>query len=191
MPDIKDNHYQQELWKLFLDGDTKSFEALYHHYVQLLYHYGRKFTSNELIIEDAIHEVFLSIWKGRVSIPVPISVRYYLYACLKRAIFRQFSKFDVQSESLVQEEYRNALSPEISMEDQMMNRESEVSKMAEFRDSYNKLSQPQQQAVFLKFYQGKSTLEIAEIMGMGKDAIYKLIQRALVLMKKNLPMIFL
>jgi RNA polymerase sigma factor (sigma-70 family) len=190
MPDIKDNHYQQELWKLFLGGDKKSFEAIYHHYVQLLYNYGRKFSTDEQVIEDAIHEVFLSIWKGRANLAVPVSVRYYLCTSLKRAIVRQFSKLDLQSGPLVQEEYQNTLSPEISIEEQIIDRENAVSKMAEVKDSYNKLSQAQQQAVFLKFYQGKSTEEIAGIMGMGRQAIYKLIQRAIVQMRKSMPIFF-
>jgi len=190
MPDIKDNHYQQELWKLFLNGDKKAFEAIYHHYVHPLYLYGRKFSTDEQIIEDAIHDVFLSIWQGKANIAIPLSVRYYLYASLKRAIVRQFGKLDVLSESQVSEEYHNALFVEDSIERQIMDTESKVHKMAEVKNSYNQLSGAQQQAIFLKFYQGKSTDEIAGIMGIGREAIYKLIQRGLRQMRNSFRMFF-
>lgn len=55
-------------WRQFVSGDNDSYCWIYNTYVQILYRYGLRFTSDSEIIKDCIQEVFTSLYKtGTVS----------------------------------------------------------------------------------------------------------------------------
>ena len=45
-------------WSQFIAGDNDSYSWLYNEYVQTLYQYSLRFTSNPELIKDCIQEVF-------------------------------------------------------------------------------------------------------------------------------------
>ena len=52
-------------WRQFVSGDNESYSWIYTTYVQILYRYGLRFTSDPEIIKDCIQEVFTSLYKNR------------------------------------------------------------------------------------------------------------------------------
>ena len=49
-------------WRQFVSGDNESYSWIYTTYVQILYRYGLRFTSDPEIIKDCIQEVFTSLY---------------------------------------------------------------------------------------------------------------------------------
>ncbi|MDD3945874.1 MAG: hypothetical protein PHS38_14355 [Bacteroidales bacterium] len=50
-----------EVWKEFREGDMEAFQKIYNGFLEKLYAYGSKLTSNFAVVEDSIQELFLAI----------------------------------------------------------------------------------------------------------------------------------
>lgn len=166
------------LWSLLVKGDRQAFKALYRQYVQVLYHYGRRYTNDDSLIEDAIHDVFCNLWKSREGLCVPISVRFYLYACFRRVLHKILRKKEIMMEDhRSAENYCQADGP-VTIEEELVLQEDQLMMKSKLKVSWGKLSVNQRKAVYLKFVKKKTAAEISDEMGLGKEAVYKMIQRA-------------
>ena len=58
-------------WQLFLKGDDDAYAWLYSRYVQQLYQYGCRFTTDTEMVKDCVQDVFVNVYrqKDRYSSP--------------------------------------------------------------------------------------------------------------------------
>ena len=57
----------QELWQAFLSSDKEAFACLFEEYADAMYAYGCKMTSDAELVKDAIQDVFVKLYKNRLS----------------------------------------------------------------------------------------------------------------------------
>lgn len=173
------------IWKRFQSGDEEAFGILYGRYVQVIYNYGRRYSDDEALLEDCIHALFLDLWENRANLSVPNSIRYYLYASIKRRIYRESQK----RKELTCENFPNVerISAEMnsSIEDLMVQTQSKIQQKASLKQGLRLLTANQRKAILLKFYRNLPFQEIALVMNMSIDNVYKLVSRGLVVLKKN------
>ncbi|GAB3529471.1 sigma-70 family RNA polymerase sigma factor [Pontibacter brevis] len=179
------NEAERNLWKLFQAGDHDAFAAIYQSYVQVIYNYCRKFSDDEVLIEDCIHGLFLDMWKNRENLSVPTSIRYYLYASVKRRIYKEVLKrkdvlFDdyTHLEAALKETGATA-------EEKIINSQGKAQQKASLKQGLLLLSENQRKAILLKFYKNLSFQEISAVMNLSTDNIYKLVSRGIAVLKKN------
>ena len=79
-------------WRQFVSGDNESYSWIYTTYVQILYRYGLRFTSDPEIIKDCIQEVFTSLYKNRNSLITPDNIKVYLFVSVKNCLIRTLYK---------------------------------------------------------------------------------------------------
>lgn len=79
-------------WRQFVSGDNESYSWIYTTYVQILYRYGLRFTSDPEIIKDCIQEVFTSLYKNRNNLITPDNIKVYLFVSLKNCLIRTLYK---------------------------------------------------------------------------------------------------
>ena len=60
--EINYNVSENILWMSFKNGDDRSFELIYRKYADALFRYGIQFTSNESLVKDAIHDVYVKLY---------------------------------------------------------------------------------------------------------------------------------
>ena len=53
------------MWSDILGDDQKGLKSLYDQYFDNLYSFGCSFYSDQMLVEDCIQELFLSIWEKR------------------------------------------------------------------------------------------------------------------------------
>ena len=53
------------LWQAFKRGEREAFELLYKKYFKILGAYGLRLNSNKDLVEDAIHDVFIELWRRK------------------------------------------------------------------------------------------------------------------------------
>lgn len=173
------------LWELFQAGDQNAFATIYNDYVQVIYNYSRRFSDNEELIEDCIHGLFLDMWKNRVNLSQPASIRYYLYASIKRRIYKEVLK----RKDILFDDYSNlevALKDSsASIEDQLISRQGKALQKTNLKQGLLQLSENQRKAILLKFYKNLSFQEISAVMNMSTDNIYKLVSRGISVLKKT------
>ena len=148
---------------------------MYNEHFALLNNYGYKFTRDVSLIEDSVHDLFVRLWATRQNLGNPVSVRNYLFKSLRHILLRKMQKKARLSERLREEYYQFQVSfvqhPPASMEDKELQQQ--------VRCIIDGLPARQQEIIYLRFYEGLSYDEIADIMSISVSSTYKLLYKAL------------
>jgi RNA polymerase sigma factor (sigma-70 family) len=184
----KSNHI---LWSKFKEGDIDALTMLYKEYTNELYSYGLKIINDEDLVKDCIQEVFIQLIDKRESLQITSRVHLYLFKSLRNKLFEESrSKHKRQDilrlQLVVDEPY------EPSTEQQLINSEEKKNNQVEIANAIHKLTERQQEVIFLKFTEGFDYDEIAELLNIDIASVRTLVYRSLKNIKKLLgPKAFL
>ncbi|BDD12194.1 DNA-directed RNA polymerase sigma-70 factor (plasmid) [Fulvitalea axinellae] len=165
-------------WRSFKKGNISVFGDIYEEHIDALYAYGHKIESNPDKVKDCIHDVFLDIWEHREQLSDTSSIRYYLFKALRRRIIytkTRLSRF-ISSDNL-QGEFK--LTVELSHEDDIISEENKKERIDFYQNAVNNLSPKQREIIYLKFQQGFTNGEIAEMTQMNYQSVSNSLNRAL------------
>ena len=175
---------EQTLWKDMISGNKKSFEDLYKQYFQALINYGFRITKNENLIEDAVQELFISIWNNRTNLSEVNEVKFYLFRSLKNRILRQLEKdiFDKSEDVDVYLDFLNS----ISEEQKKIDSEQFDANLDTLQRAIAHLPIRQQEVINLKYYHDFTLDEIAKLMDVNKQSVSNLLFRSYAILRKLL-----
>jgi RNA polymerase sigma factor (sigma-70 family) len=167
---------EQALWKDMISGNKRAFENLYKQYFQALISYGFRITQNENLIEDAIQEVFISLWNNRSHLSEVNEVKFYLFRSLKNRIVRQLER-DIFDKSEDIDTYLDFL---ISISDEQKKIDSEQydADLDTLQKAIAHLPIRQQEVINLKYYHDFTLDEIAKLMDVNKQSVSNLLFRS-------------
>ena len=99
----------QELVAQFCSGDDKAYAELYDMYIQMLYNYGLKLTSDQELLKDCVHDVFVKVYLKRNDKNAIKNLCSYLLISLKNRLLDEFRRQTFTTPNEVEEyEYRRA-----------------------------------------------------------------------------------
>ena len=173
---------EQTLWKDMISGNKKSFEDLYNQYFQALINYGFRITKNENLIEDAVQELFISIWNNRTNLSEVNEVKFYLFRSLKNRILRQLEK-DIFDKSEDVDVYLDLLIS-ISEEQKKIDSEKLNTNLDTLQRAIAHLPIRQQEVINLKYYHDFTLEEIAKLMDVNKQSVSNLLFRSYAILRK-------
>ena len=175
---------EQTLWKDMISGNKKSFEDLYKQYFQALINYGFRITKNENLIEDAVQELFISIWNNRTNLSEVNEVKFYLFRSLKNRILRQLERdiFDKSEDIDVYLDFLNS----ISEEQKKIDSEQFDANLDTLQRAIAHLPIRQQEVINLKYYHDFTLEEIAKLMDVNKQSVSNLLFRSYAILRKLL-----
>lgn len=78
----------KDIWEAFRSGDESSLQRIFDKYYTPLFNYGHKFSADDHLIEDALQNLFVKLWKNRDGIKDTGSVKNYLYKSFRRVLLR-------------------------------------------------------------------------------------------------------
>jgi RNA polymerase sigma factor (sigma-70 family) len=174
---------EKEHWQNIETGDQNAYSEVYIFYYKRLYNYGRKFTPDTAMIEDAINDVFIMVWKNRQRLSAINSPQSYLFSSFRNSLFKKLA--------LQQKKFAHSISGEpeeieFSIESIIIERETDDHLRERIEKALTTLTSRQREAIFLRFYEGVSYAEIATIMNVSVKASYKIMARALAELKDAL-----
>ena len=175
---------EQTLWKDMISGNKKSFEDLYNQYFQALINYGFRITKNENLIEDAVQELFISIWNNRTNLSEVNEVKFYLFRSLKNKILRQLEK-DIFDKSEDVDVYLDLLIS-ISEEQKKIDSEQLNANLDTLQRAIAHLPIRQQEVINLKYFHDFTLDEIAKLMDVNKQSVSNLLFRSYAILRKHL-----
>lgn len=183
---ILDKLSDQQIFDKFKSGDRLAFTYIYSKYVNPLFNFGRQFSTQDELIKDCIHDLFVRLRRpGKSKI---ISIKSYLYKCLYRDLIKRLDK--EKTITIVDQEsptFHISLSPEHVLIDQQLTKD----RLENLEHSLNKLSAKQRRAVLLYFYEELSYKEISEVFEMNDvKSARKLIYRAMDKLKELIRPIY-
>lgn len=167
---------EQALWKDMILGNKKAFENLYKQYFQALISYGFRITQNENLIEDAIQEVFISLWNNKSHLSEVSEVKFYLFRSLKNRIVRQLER-DIFDKSEDIDSYLDFLIS-ISEEQKKIDSEQSDAELDNLQKAISHLPLRQQEVINLKYYHDFTLDEIAKLMDVNKQSVSNLLFRS-------------
>jgi RNA polymerase sigma factor (sigma-70 family) len=174
--DIKiDEQSDLLLWKSFKSGNESAFILIYETYFEKLYSYGRRLTSDEGIIKDAIQDLFIELRENRENLGDTDSIKFYLFKCLKRKIIRELESWIYNHEEL-----KEGLPVEItfSREQVLIDSQLDIEKTDRLNQALQRLSKRKREAIYYLYYEGLSYEQIRDIMDLShvrsaRNLVYK------------------
>ena len=170
---------EQSLWDGLKKGDVQSLEALYTQYNELLYGYGKKFTGDTHLVQDAIQETFISLWKYRSAIKAEGTFNYYLLKSFRNQLLRLIKE---RAHTTYTDE-NISFSFEVGFDNHIIAGEEHALLSRQVKDALDQLTARQREIIYFRFFEALSFEEIAGIMDMQVRATYKLTSRALAALK--------
>lgn len=173
----------QIIWNDFRNGSKEAMKLIYEENYSSLYYYGVKFTSDIEIVKDIIQELFLELIDSGTRLSNTDNIRFYLLKALRNKLISHLSHQSrfVQTDSKSVE--FNFLD---SIENQLIKTEVEVEIQNQVRSAVKKLSDKQQEIIYLRFYNDLSYPEIATIFKVEMQTVRNLMSRAIHSLKNDL-----
>lgn len=186
-PHIEINYNVSEniLWMSFKNGDDRSFELIYRKYADALFRYGIQFTSNESLVKDAIHDVYVKLYNDRQHLKTEVNIKFYLFTCLKNHLYNLlkrelfFDKVDI-------EEYEY-LDPGAEEQVTLTLNQSELQETV--RKVLGMLTDRQREIIYYRYIEELSIEEIAVLMDMNYQSVQNSIQRSIKKIRESFPIL--
>lgn len=175
---------EQFQWEALLQGDKEALSRIYKDYFNLLYEYGVRLSRDPELVKDCIQELFIKLWVNRRSLKPTDSIKAYLYTALRRTILNKSDQLNRRKnrETMVSEISRFDL--HFTVEHSLIFEDEQRSRKKQILQALNSLTARQKEAIFLRFYLGLEYEEIAAAMQITVKASYKIIGRAIGVMRK-------
>ena len=175
----------KHLWTDLRTGSESAFTQLYNHSFADLCRYGARITDDKELIEDSIQDLFVEIWKTRTCLPPVESVKYYLFVWLKRKIVKKI--MDARKVPMVNNlpegyDFEIVFSHESRLIDSQFSEEQQRNLLK----ALNKLTRRQKEAITLRFYDGFTHQQIAELLSVDSKSVRNIIYRAMLVLRKDM-----
>ena len=173
----------QKLWQEYRAGDRYALANLMERSYPDLFSWGMRLHNDREFVKDCIQDMFLSLWKMQETIASVDNVRSYLLVVLKSRMLRELSKKERKLHVSLTDDY--AFSVEFSADLRLIDEEHEVYQLRKLEQVMNQLPARQKELIYLRFYQNLSFEQIAEIMQLGRQSVYNLLQKSLLSLRRH------
>lgn len=168
-------------WLLFIQGDEDALSEIFLSSYDDLYNYGMKLSSNNTIVQDAIQDLFLKLWKNRKSLSYINTIKPYLLKSLRHHILDSL-ELNKPRQSI--HESMDPVQIVYSPEDFLIQEQGDEELHRKIISALNKLTSRQREAVYLRFFEELEFETIAHIMEMNVQSVRNSIHRAIITMRE-------
>jgi RNA polymerase sigma factor (sigma-70 family) len=173
------------LWSRLKAGDEESFSILFERYYGPLVNYGKTLSSIDDAVKDCVQDVFVDIWKYSANLDVAIVVKAYLFSCVRNRIGRLHKRDHIFSHLKEMDSFDFLF--DFSTEDQLIADETMLAKIKNLNDFINNLPERQKEALYLRYHQGLTVEQVAEVLNMNYQSTKNLLHRAISSLRKDFP----
>ncbi|WP_020597324.1 RNA polymerase sigma factor [Spirosoma panaciterrae] len=167
------------LWANFRQGDDKAFEELLHANYKSLLEYGIRFIKDREATQDFVHDLFVNLWERRVFLNPDIdNIKLYLFATLRNQIFKSWHK-NTHLDGLPDDWQGQEPESDNLIETKLIEQENTLENEFRLQQVVSRLSKRQQEMLHLKYFEGLSHEQIAELMNISQPAVRNLLSQSL------------
>jgi len=172
------------LWLRFKNSDRDAFASLYQLHIVPLIAYGARLCPDRDLLKDQIQELFVELWNSREKLADTGSIRFYLLKALRYKLIRlEKLRHNRASFEAIPFELQEA-----PIETSIVEREMHESYSHLLKDALGHLTLRQREIIQLRFYQGLSHEQIAELMDVNYQSVSNLLYKALCRLKERIKM---
>ena len=179
------NISDSSLWNKLRLGDEEAFSSLFERYYSMLVNYGKTLMTGEDRVKDCVQDVFVDIWTYRYKLNEAMVVKAYLLSSVRKRIARLHHREHIFSN------IKNTDSLEFlfdfSIEDRLIADETTAKKVEQLNKSINKLSDRQKEAIYLRYHQGLTVDQVADVLNLNYQSTKNLLHRAILQLRRDFP----
>ena len=172
-----------QLWTDLKAGDEKAFSVLFERHYEQLVRYGNSFSNDSDKIQDCVQDVFADIWLYKNNLGETTNVKAYLLSSVRKRISR-LQERDRIFNKITSTDVVNFLF-DFSIEHQLINDEVTADNVYQLNKLINLLPSRQKEALYLRYNQGLSVEQIAELMDVNYQSANNLLHRAVLNLRKD------
>lgn len=172
------------LWNSLKDGDEKSFSMLFEKYYADLVNYGNSLSPYAEKVQDCVQDVFTDIWVYRNGLQKSVVVKAYLLSSVRKRIARLHERDRIFRKSTSTDSIAFLL--EFSVEHDLIDDDyATKEKVVHLNKLLNNLPERQKEALYLRYHQGLSVEQIAEMLDVNYQSASNLLYRGLLTLRKE------
>jgi RNA polymerase sigma factor (sigma-70 family) len=185
-----DSHNAQEDKSLIVairSGDYDAFTLLYNKYIQPLTQYGLKFRTDLPAVEDCLHDLFVWLWANRQQLDMHTSVKSYLFKAVRTTMLHGLQKQHRLRGLNTDDETGYPFELQLTPETRILHNETQRQIRQQIERVLSTLTAKQKEVIYLRYYEGLNFEEIARNMNLSVKACYKLMGRAISILREKIP----
>lgn len=183
--EAKQDDHERETWNRFRQGDERALAELATLYYKPLYAHGRRYSRDEETVKDCVQDLFLELWDRRAFLNETDSVKFYLFKSLRRKLYKETAKPPIVTDGWAHVEADYSLFTNAPVEQAIVEGERVREYQQRIEIYLARLSPRQQEVIHLRYYEAFSNEEIADLMGISRQAVANLLYRALKELKEH------
>jgi RNA polymerase sigma-70 factor (family 1) len=160
-------------------GDEQSFEALFRNYAEALVRFATSYTHDPEVAREVVNDVFVVIWERRQEWDPNQGAAAYLFSSVRhRALnaVRDRRRRDLHVQDMIIGEPKDGFVGDVIEADAAAVAESDVEEIDRILAT---LPPQRRQVMLLRWRYELTPEEIAEAMGMSRNAVYLALSRSL------------
>ena len=177
------NTEDSTLWSSLKAGDEKSFSILFEKYYSDLIRYGNSFLPFKEKVQDCVQDVFADVWIYRQSLSNSVVVKAYLLSSVRKRIARLQERDYIFMKTSTTDSIEFLF--DFSIEHQLISDEESALKVAHLNSFLNNLPARQKEALYLRYHQGLTVEQIAELLQINYQSANNLLHRALLQLRRE------
>ncbi len=164
------------LWNAFRGGDEHAYTELARRHYRTLFQYGQRFTQNVQLTEDVIQDLLVHLWLHRATINDTASVKFYLIKAFRHRMLKAIRPLADETELTGE---CDDLYADFPREESWISQENDLMLKQQVRTALARLSERQQEVIYLRFFQNLMPEEIGNLLSINAQSVSNIIQRAL------------
>lgn len=164
------------LLKAYHEGDETAFSTLYNMYIRMLLNYGRCITTDNELVKDCVHDVFMKLL-DRTHIPHITKMSSYLVISLRNRLVDEFRRATFTTETAVEEVRVGQVVADV--EHDYLVGERTIGDRQEVGKLLDCLTPRQRTAFQLYYLEERKYDEICRLMNMNYHSVRNLVHRGM------------
>jgi RNA polymerase sigma factor (sigma-70 family) len=136
------------------------------------------------MVKDCLQELFLRLWRNRDTLADVKAARPYLFKSFRRILLQQIAERRKEAAAKITDEGAFELSP--SVETTIIDVEQREEMLQRLRHCIASLTKGQREVIYLRFFQGLSYQEVADVTEIQVDSVYNLVSKTIDLLRKKM-----
>jgi RNA polymerase sigma factor (sigma-70 family) len=178
----QDEAYYNGLWQQFRFGEQSALAEIYRDYIGVLFNYGYNICPDAAMVQDAIQDLFVELWRLRETLGEAQSVKFYLFRSLRRRLHQAQNK----DKKINAAENDSFLFETHYIESQPFEEEEYQRKIQQLHQLIETLPPRQIEALRLRYFDNFSLEQVAQIMNMNEQSVRNSINRAIAKLRHSL-----
>lgn len=162
------------LWESIITGDEVAFAKFVKKYSTPLFNYGYRLCNDRDFLKDCIQDLFVELWNRRSKIIASNQLKWYLFKSLRNNIFREQVK-QLRNVPL-RDDYDFII--EFDIEHDLIAIDEEQELAIKVKQTLEHLPPRQKEVLYLRYFEGLTFDDIAQIMDISKQSAHNLLQKA-------------